>query len=107
MVLFGDILPFLQENDISPATRGKLIDIFSNPQRKPYLMVELAVVIDIGEHFVKATYSLEGDGPLAFSCFEVLFTVNVAITSPLHLPNTEALVRQLSAGSSATVIQWM
>lgn len=56
MLLFGDVLPFLQENvDISPGTRGKLLAIFSNPQNRAYLLVELAVVIDIGEHFVKAT----------------------------------------------------
>ncbi len=68
-------------------------------------MVELAVVIDIGEHFVKATYSLEGDGPLVFSCFEILSTVNGAVSSP-HLPNTEAVIRQLSPDNSASV-QWM
>ena len=70
MLLFG---PFLQENsDVSPATHGKLIKILTNPSKKAYLMIELAVVIDIGEHFVKATYSLEGDGPLVFSCFKIL-----------------------------------
>ena len=26
--------------------------------------------VDVGKHFVKATYLLEGDGPLVFSCYE-------------------------------------
>ena len=69
-------------------------------------MFELAVVIDIGEHFLKATYSLEGDGPLVFSCFEILSTVNAAATSP-HLPNSESLVQQLSAGNPTPPPQWM
>ncbi len=58
-----------------------------------------------GEHFVKATYSLEGDCPLVFSCFEILSTFNGAVSSP-HLPNTEAVIRQLSPDNSASV-QWM
>ena len=82
MLLFGDVLPFLQENvDVSPTTRGKLI---AHPSKKTFLIVELAVVINI----VKATYSLEGDGPLVFSCFVILSTVSGAVISP-HLPNTE------------------
>ncbi len=49
VLLFGDMLPFLQENVyVSPATRGKLTEIFSNPPKGAYLMVELAVVIDRG-----------------------------------------------------------
>ena len=52
-------------------------------------MVELAVIIDVGKHFVKATYSLENDGPLVFPCFKILSTAHVAITSLLHPPNTD------------------
>ena len=45
--LFGDVLPFLDENTgFSPATRAKLLDMLNDPQQKPYLMVELAVTID-------------------------------------------------------------
>ena len=84
MLLFGDLLPFLQENvDVSPATCGKLIEILTNSSKKAFLMVELAVVIDIGEHFVKATYSLEVDGPLVFNCSEILSAVNTAVISQM------------------------
>ena len=33
------------------------------------LEIELAAMIDAGQHFVSVTYYLEGDGPLAFSCY--------------------------------------
>ena len=39
------------------------------------LKLELAATIDVGEHFVKATYFLEGDGPLVFACYEKLSAV--------------------------------
>ena len=32
--------------------------------------------VDVGKHFVKATYFLEGDGPLVFSCYEKLSAVS-------------------------------
>ena len=34
--------------------------------------MELAVTVDAGKPFVQATYVLEGDGPLALQCYEVL-----------------------------------
>ena len=45
---------------------AQLRGILSDPQRLVDLKLELAVTIDVGEHFVKATYYLEGDGPLCF-----------------------------------------
>ena len=52
--------------------------------------MELAAVVDIGELFVKATYYLEGDGPLVFSCYERLQTVAEACRAP-HFPNVRAV----------------
>ena len=107
MMLFGNMLPFLQENvDVSPSTRGKLIEIITNPIKKSYLMVGLAVVIDVGEHFVKATYNLEADNSLVLSCFEILSTVNAVVLFP-HLPNTESVIQQLSGNNPTATPQWM
>ncbi len=76
MVYFGDIGPFLEENrELSQATRTKLLDMLKNTQLKAYIQIELAAIIDAGDTFVKATYKLEGDGPLAFQCYEILNTV--------------------------------
>ena len=71
MLFFGDIMPFLTENeDVCAALRLKLLDLLSNPQRSACLWIELAATIDWGEPFVKACYYLEGDGPLAVDCYE-------------------------------------
>lgn len=92
---FGDVEPFLQTNvDISAATRSKLLEIISDPVKCSLLKIELAVVIDLGEHFVKATYKLEGDGPLVVNCFEVIACLRSVLHSS-HYPNTLAVIRQL------------
>jgi len=60
----------------------------------------LAAVIDYGEEFVKTTYKLEGDGPLVFTCYEIVDALRIAIkrieTRP---PNTEAVISSISKGS--------
>ena len=70
-VLFGDVEPFLRENEhASSATRAKLLEFFDDPQKLFLLKVELAVIVDLGAHFVKATYALEGDGLLVLICYD-------------------------------------
>ena len=76
--LFADIEPFLrQHEEISPANGRYLLEIFDESLQK--LRLELAAVIDSGVHFVNATYYLEGDGPLIYSCYERLSAVAHAI----------------------------
>lgn len=103
MQYFGDVASFLCENELAPANRRKIPAILDDPQKRSCLQVELAVVIDVGEQFVKATYSLEGDGPLVFSCFEVLSNVDASIR------NTVAIIEQISglAGSIISSQQWL
>ena len=73
LLQFGDVVPFLDAHpEFFRATREKLLQILSDQQRLACLRIELAAVVDMGEYFVKATYHLEGDGPLVFSCIEVL-----------------------------------
>ena len=76
--------------DLAPATRRKLLGIISDPQKYTDLKIELAATIDVGEPFVKATYSLEGDGPLVLQCYEVVSSVNTSIESA-HYPNLNAV----------------
>ena len=81
MELFGDVVPFLQTNsDLAPATRAKLLSILNDPQQMCFLQVELAVTIDAGMPFVRATYNLEGDGPLALKCYEEISSLKAAVT---------------------------
>ena len=58
---------------------------FSNPC-KVSLHVEVAAVIDWGEPFVKATYELEGDGPLAIRCYEIVDRVRASVQAA-NTPN--------------------
>ena len=66
------------------------------------LHVELKVIVD-GEHIIKATYTLEGYGPLVFACFEVMSAENASIHAS-HLPNTQTIIRHRS-GSNPTAPQ--
>ena len=97
----GDVAPFLQENDnLSPQTRRHLLDIFESPQELQLLKLELAVLVDVGVHFVTATYYLEGDGPLIFTCFERLSAVQHAVAVG-HFPCLEATAREIAGGNAA------
>ena len=78
MVQFGDVARFVEEAKdakVCPQLPPQLQAILSDPQRLMSLKLELAATIDVGEHFVKATYFLEGDGPLIFACYEKLSAV--------------------------------
>ena len=77
MEMWGDVYTFLQNNeDISPKSRKKLMELLENYPRE--VLVELAVYVDAGEEFVKATYRLEGDGPLVFDCYEIIASESLA-----------------------------
>ena len=43
-------------------------------QKRAFLEIELAAVVDWGRPFVTATYSLEGDGPLIVSGYDIVET---------------------------------
>ena len=101
--LFGDVERFLTTADLSPAAKVKLQGIMSNPSQKSQLMIELAVTVDAGEPFVKATYFLEGNGPLFFSCYEKLLVRKASISTAFY-PNTNTVIETL-ANWSATAQQ--
>ena len=70
-------------------------EILCDPQQHMLLKLELAAAIDVGEHFVKAMYFLEGDGPLIFSCYEKVSAVNQACQAPHYLNvHTTAITRE-------------
>ena len=70
--------------------------IFNDEERRKELQLEMAAVVDpdAGQHFGRATYSLEGDGPLVFSAFQKLQEVATSCTVQ-HYPNTHAIARKL------------
>lgn len=96
---FCDMMPFLSREEIgSPATTSKLIGILSNQGKSVYLQIELAAVVDAGRNFVKSTYKLEGDVPLALSCFQVIKEIEVSMHIS-HNPNVDALIRKLGSST--------
>ena len=107
MLYFGDMAPFLEETpELSPATREKLLEMLQNASVKAHFQTELATIVDAGEDFVKATYSLEGHGPLVFHFFEVLSTLSAGI-QVAHYPNLQAIAQMLSGGSQVVLQQWV
>lgn len=105
MASFGDVAPFFESNpEVSPTTNQKILEMLQNPSTKSYVQVELAAVVDAGEAFVKATYTLEGDGPLVLKCFEVLSTLAAGIQVG-HYPNVQAIIQTLGTDSTR-LQQW-
>jgi len=98
MVQFGDLEEFLKSSDVCTMTRTKLLSFFSDSSKKANLQIELAAIVDYGEPFVKTTYKLEGDGPLALECYEAVETVSRSVELA-YAPNVEAVAKTLSCGS--------
>ena len=98
MVQFGDVERYMEEAKdakVCPQILLQLQEILSDPQQHMLLKLELAATIDVGEHFVKATYFLEGDGPLILSCYEKLSAVNQACQAPDY-PNVHAIATAIA-----------
>ena len=87
--LYGDIQGFLENNEMAPATKEKLLSLLCHPQKRVLLKVEIAAIVDAGRPLVKATYILEGDGPLVVQCYEELSKVSASF-STAYYPNTKA-----------------
>ena len=67
---FSDVQLVLEElNGISPNTVGQLLAILTSHDDRDLLWLQLAAMIDVGQHFITLTYNLEGDDPLVFSTY--------------------------------------
>ena len=107
LVSFGDIELFLDNNpDLGQASRDKLLGFFSNTQKNVYLKLELAAIVDWGRPFVTATYNLEGDGPLVFTCYETVQTIVSAIQAA-NTPNVNAVVRTISSVPRQQMVKYV
>lgn len=88
-------------------------NVLSDPESLLKLKLELAVAIDVGEHFFKATYYLEGDGPLVFSCYEKLqaaaeanVRVVAAAIANADRSQSSATLEQRALACVQPAIQW-
>ena len=78
---FSDVKKSLERDDLPPATT-KLLEVLDDPARTRKLNIKKATTVDVMEPFVKATYKLEGDGPLSVEAYQQL-----SILLPPCLPN--------------------
>ena len=97
---FGDAVTFLSNGELPKVTVTKMINILNNPATSRKLKVELAVTVDAMSIFVRTTYNLEGDGPLALVAYTSIRSLYAHIAS-LHFPNATAVAKQLAGGSSS------
>ena len=94
---FGDLIPFLQNPELTSTACTKMLAILNNPPQLRKLQMELAIMVDAMEPFVKATYILEGDGALALTTYGQIDALYQSIALQ-HYPNVVA--KTLSNGIS-------
>ena len=96
LTYFADIQPFLEDiTDLAPKIRDRLLPMLQDQEQKERLQLKIAIVVDAGEPLVKATYNLEGDGPLALTAYKILQEVSTAVGNK-HYPNTDAVIRHIT-----------
>ena len=101
---FSDVKKFLERDDLPPATSTKLLQVLDDPVKTRKLKIEIATTVDAMEPFVKATYKLEGDGPLSFEAYQQL-SILFASVSMLLLWQRLKQMEMLHMSNSSLTIQ--
>ena len=96
---FGDMKAFLENPELTSSACAKMLAIFNDPPQLRKFQIELAIMVDAMEPFVKPTYILEGDGVLALNAYGHLDALYQNISLE-HYPNVSAIAKRLSAGNS-------
>ena len=96
---FGDVSSFLRRDDLTPATTAKLPRIVEDESMRRNLKMEISITVDAMEPFVKVTYTLEGDGPIALVAYQQI-SLLYSHVSLEHYPNVDAVARLLANGNS-------
>ena len=93
--MFPGVYGFIAtQQDVAPATVRKLLTMLDTQQLRALIQIEMAAFIDTGEVVVKATYNLEGDGPLALVAYGIIRSVHASLQSA-HFPSLSALRARL------------
>ena len=101
LTAFGDVQTFIMSNDdLPPASSGKLREILNDPAKLRKLKVELAITVDAMRPFVNATYKLEGDSALSLIVYEQLSMLYASISTQ-HYPNVVAVTREEASGNAS------
>ena len=97
---FSDVKKFLERDDLLPATSTKLLQVLDDPAKTRKLKIEIATTVDAMEPFVKATYKLEGDGPLSLEAYQQL-SILFSSVSTQHYPNVAAVGKAEANGNAS------
>lgn len=102
-LLYPHVTAYLSANeDVAPATTRKLLDIIANNEAQ--LKIEIAATVDVGEAFVKKTYSLEGDGPLAVVAYDYIIELQNHMRL-LHMPNVIRVANEMAGPGQPALAQ--
>ena len=86
-----------------------LQEILQDQDRLCRPKVELAAIVDVGKHFVAATYDLEGDGALSLSCYDRIQAVCNACQidfGAMQFPCLRAVARDLLSTFPDITVAW-
>ena len=97
---FSDGKKFLERDDLPPATSTKLLQVLDDPAKTVKLKIKIATTVDAIEPFLKATYKLEGDGPLSLEAYQQL-SILFASVSTQHYPNVAAVAKAEANGNTS------
>ena len=92
-------MPFLESPELTSSSCNKMLEIPNAQPKFRKLQIELAVTLDAMQPFVKATYTLEGDGTLALKAYGRLDALYQSVVLE-HYPNVTAKAKQLSGGNT-------
>ena len=110
MKVWGDILKILDQLKASSINEAgsavKAHQMLSDFHTVPKVKVELAALVDGAQSFLKACYTLEGDGPLAFSVYDEIKQCENFIISP-HLPNLLAVCGDLGGNNMPRTLEYL
>lgn len=110
LLAFGDVEPFLNDNDdVAPKIMDRLRGIMGDLDTKCRLKLELAAVIDVGKHFVTATYDLEGDSGLSLTCYQRMQAVCNACQvdiAQMHFANLHAVALDVAGSNPDMTAAW-
>lgn len=95
-----------EENTNSNITVRSLLTVLKAPKQSNLARKRKVAIVDFGEPFVKATYRLEGNGPLALDCFEIIDSLSASIRL-CNAPNVEAIAKHLAHGSFTAKQKWI
>ena len=90
---------FLANDHLPPATSSKLLQILTDLPKARKMKKEIASTVDSMELFVRATYKLEGDGPLSLIAYQQLSLLYTSVSTQYY-PNVVAVAKALAIGSA-------